>query len=568
VLCTIIFLSNHSNRSASIAKIYYGRSIADEGWDTAHYMAPITGAVLSKVLNDYVIDYPILHPRYQPFTVVEKDSGNVVLNSSNSDDFVWSVFRKLADMYVAIDPILAPKKYSIELSVENVERDVERLDGHLVLNSNDVESGSGEPHERKQNVANYAAQFYHKLYSCIDAFKTGDHSAYVKTLDPTSAPSTESPSKSPTAVPSKSPTSAPTAHATPSPTSAPTVHVTAKATETSSNSGTQKKKTSNNGNTNKNETQNVNSTPDATNSTKGANGAGSGEDVATYYDDDKSENDDDGVGRPSGLRRLSSDVNDIIDNIEAELNNDDPETIEKIDTDVLPFVDDANEAAEEAEKAAEEAKEAAISGEDNKAAAAAEHAAEAAKKAAQATADAAAEASIESILSGNGDLMTNIISTCFSDPTYGISTFTDDAEGETETSVTTNAYLYVDGSHYYRLNLTAPFVTVTESARPLPKVNLVPQGKGDVVDIGLAFGIIGGFCFGIIVMLHHIRVLDWDRRLQFRWFFHPTKESSKRGGYSNTPLQDTADDDSLSLDEPHGNVELSRRRSVSNGTIA
>ena len=75
----------------SIAKIYYSLSIDGQDWENAYYMAPITGAVLSKILTDYIMEYPTLHPRYQPFTVVEKKSGKPVLNSSNSEDFVWNV---------------------------------------------------------------------------------------------------------------------------------------------------------------------------------------------------------------------------------------------------------------------------------------------------------------------------------------------------------------------------------------------------------------------------------------------------------------------------------------------
>lgn len=136
----------------SIAKIYYSLSIDGQDWENAYYMAPITGAVLSKILTDYIMEYPTLHPRYQPFTVVEKKSGKPVLNSSNSEDFVWNVFRKLADMYVAVDPILAPKRYAIELTVENVERDVKRVDSNLIVKTNSVETESGVSHERSQNV--------------------------------------------------------------------------------------------------------------------------------------------------------------------------------------------------------------------------------------------------------------------------------------------------------------------------------------------------------------------------------------------------------------------------------
>ena len=525
------------------AKIYYGVSISDEEWENAYYMAPITGAVLSKVLSDYIMDYPILHPRYQPFTVVEKQSGKSVLNSSNSEDFVWNIFRKLADMYVAIDPILAPKRYAIQLMVEDVQRDVVRLDSNVVLTSSDVSNGSGGTHERKQNVANFAAEFFHNLYSCVEAIKTGDYSAYEDTDVPTLAPSTSSP------------------------TASPTVKTTEVVTQKSAGNATDQKAGGGgkwHHNKNKNHNKNKHNNATDTNSGGGINGtivdnnatdtsSGGGTNGTIVESTESAENDDELAD--GGTRYLQS-INDVVEqiqNIETELNDEDFKPPE-IDN----FVDDANEAAEEAQKAAEAAQEAAESNEDGKAAEAAGLAAEAAKKAAQATSDAASESLIESLLSGDGDLMTNVIQTCFSDPKYGIQEFEDEIN---DLPLSTNAYLYVDGSHYYRLNLTAPFFNVQPSINSLPKTNMVPLGKSDIVDVGLAFAIIGGFFFGVVVMLHHIRVLDWDERLRFKWFFHPTTSGSKktkRGGYSNTSTRDSIhDDDSISIG---GDLELSDRQ--------
>jgi hypothetical protein len=460
-------------------------------------MAPITGAVLQKILSDYIMDYPIIHPRYQPFTVVEKQSGKAILNSSNSEDFVWNIFRKLADMYVAIDPILAPKRYGIQLIVEDVQRDVVKLDSNVVMTSNGANSQSGGTHERQQNVANVAAQFFDAFYSCVEAIKTGDYSTYDVTEIPTLAPSTSSP------------------------TVAPTVKVTEIVTEvvTQQNTG-----------------------GDTTD--EGVNG--------TAVEDTESV-ETNGSGEGNRFLRSMNDVVEQIQDIESELN----------DGDVLkPGNDDnAKEAAEQAEMAAEAAKAAAASKEKEKSIEAAELAAEAAKKAAQATSDAIAEADIDSLLSGDGGMMTDVLKTCFSDPKFGI---TELADEDREIPLSTNAYLYVDGSHYYQLNLTAPFINVQQSIPTLPKQNMAPDGKSDVVDIGLAFAIIGGFCFGIIVMLHHIRVLNWDDRLQFKWFFHPDGskgKKTKRGGYSNTSTRECNDDDSISIGD---DLELAHRQ-IPNG---
>ena len=114
----------------SKAKIYYTLSIQEGQWLNAYYMAPITGAVLSKIF-DYILDYPTHHPRYQPFTVVAKNRPDTpVLLSSNSDDFVWNVFTKLTSWYVDIEPVLSPNRYGIRLYVEDDVRDVERLGGN------------------------------------------------------------------------------------------------------------------------------------------------------------------------------------------------------------------------------------------------------------------------------------------------------------------------------------------------------------------------------------------------------------------------------------------------------
>ena len=223
-------------------------------------------------------------------------------------------------------------------------------------------------------------------------------------------------------------------------------------------------------------------------------------------------------------------------------------------------VNDANNAADEAEKAAVVAKESAHSDEDHKAADAAGQAASAAKKAAQATSDAAADSAMESLLSGDGAMMTSIMSTCFSDPKYGIKKpFTEEGQvHEGSSDGTSNAFIYVDGLHYYRVNLTAPFMQIESLDHSIPLPNFLPEGKGDPIDIALATAIIGGFFFGIIVLLHHIRVLDWDMRLQFKWFFHPRQESLKRGGYSRS-ISTAEYPDDLSLEDTSNDVELSSR---------
>ena len=565
---------------ARTAKIYYDRSISEKDWDNAYYMAPITGAVLSKVLGDYITDYPIQYPRYQPFKVVEKGSGDTVVDSSNSEDFVWNVFKKLANMYVAIDPILAPQRYEIELVVEDASRDYEMMESSQVLSSSDIEN-SGGSHERKQNAANYAAEFYHKFYSCIEAIQTGDYSEFIKTDQPTLAPTA-----GPTNAPTVKVTGSPTVKVTGSPTTGTTDSITKDADSQKEGEGANSTNTTDESKDKYSEDDTKDISPEENDAAPEENDAAPEEDDAAPEENDAApeendvvpeendvsseENDlpeenvvapgENGDGENRKLRALGmNDVGEQIDNIESELNNEDGETSHDIDSNVLPKVDDAKEAAQEAEKAAETAQKAATEVDDEKAAEAAGVAVEAAKKAAQATSDAVDQVASESLLSGEGELMANIIQTCFTDPKYGVSEFPDEKDA---LPIATNVYLYDDGAHYHRLNLTSPYVRVRASLRPLPKPNLVPSGKGDVVDIGLAMAIIGAFCFGIIVMLHHTRVLQWNSRLQFKWFFHPTSKSKpKRGAYSHTPNCDTADDDSIGFDDQSVNeVELADTR--------
>mmetsp|Transcript_16391 Transcript_16391/g.20440 ORF Transcript_16391/g.20440 Transcript_16391/m.20440 type:complete len:661 (-) Transcript_16391:117-2099(-) len=100
-------------------KVYYNLKIDSSQYLTAHYIAPVTGAVLSKVLS-LAVEYTSLHPRYQPFEVFSQ--GKLVVKSSNSDDFMWDMFGQLSKMYVDVNPLLAPKRRKLRLYVEGVEK--------------------------------------------------------------------------------------------------------------------------------------------------------------------------------------------------------------------------------------------------------------------------------------------------------------------------------------------------------------------------------------------------------------------------------------------------------------
>ena len=128
--------------------IYYSTHISTE-WDGAYYMTSITGVVLEKILEK-AVEYPTKRPRYQPFEVVSIPSNAVILKSSGSDDFVWDMFRDLADLYVDIDPILVPAMEKIQFYVADPTTEMNNED-----NNNEGLSGggtrAGEERRRRPN---------------------------------------------------------------------------------------------------------------------------------------------------------------------------------------------------------------------------------------------------------------------------------------------------------------------------------------------------------------------------------------------------------------------------------
>lgn len=85
---------------------------------------------------------------------------------------------------------------------------------------------------------------------------------------------------------------------------------------------------------------------------------------------------------------------------------------------------------------------------------------------------------------------------------------------------TTHAYIYIDGINYYRLNLTPPYWDSISVFQEIPKPQIIPDGRGDIIDWSLALVIIGGLILGVLVMLHLMGMINIDSRLQCRHFFH------------------------------------------------
>ena len=185
-------------------------------------------------------------------------------------------------------------------------------------------------------------------------------------------------------------------------------------------------------------------------------------------------------------------------------------------------------------------------------------AANAAKKAAEASSLAKAAAAMDAIFSADGGQMTQILATCLTDPKYEIrvdrkvalpspSPVDDDRQMEDENSPnapdhryatvsTTHVYLYIDGTSYYRLNLTPPFWDASPAIQVMPQPKLYVEGQAQFLDSLFFFGIIGAFVFGMVVLLHNIGVLRIDPRLKFKSFFHPPHPGpagGTRGGYMN-----------------------------------
>ena len=164
-------------------------------------------------------------------------------------------------------------------------------------------------------------------------------------------------------------------------------------------------------------------------------------------------------------------------------------------------------------------------------------AAEAAKKAKDATVLARSKTNAEALMSGNGELMTSVLTTCFSDQKYGIRKIeettvetqadtNEDSGGNEDTRRTvavhsTYAYIYLDGDVFIRLNLTSPYWGTTSFTSAVPTPNSKPGGQGDIVDWAIFTFILTLTAFGLLVMVHQLGIIV-DKRLRFRHFFHPT----------------------------------------------
>jgi hypothetical protein len=144
--------------------------------------------------------------------------------------------------------------------------------------------------------------------------------------------------------------------------------------------------------------------------------------------------------------------------------------------------------------------------------------------------------SMNALLYGDSNAMASAAATCLQDPRYGIASSAGDtaSTGDNSSSTTpptTTVYLYWDGSFYYRVNLTAPYLKVVPvtATMPHPPHTDVYSGGGNFVDWTLALMILGLFAIFILLLLQQIlgrnlRIIRPLYKFQ-RWFFDPLEHT-------------------------------------------
>lgn len=479
----------------NVGRVYYTTKIVSEAYLSSYYMASMTGTVLEKILLK-AVEYAERKRRYQPFAVFSSETNEKVLKSSSSQDFTSFIWKQLAILGVEIEPILAPPVHEARLWATALHKIVP--DG---------------------TVAHDATIFYHKLYNCLTAIATNDYTEFTPTQRPTI-------SASPTALPIE--TTAPT-------TTAPTTLDSNNSTHTDDDDDGDDRRLrkldqlEDNDDSIKDDDYSNDDSIEHEDDVKDNNIKNEDEDdsiieesnqaddfVQQQDNDEEDEHDDSAALDPIESNSTSPSPTAFSSQSPTPLHT--PEPTAHIDPDA--DAEEAQQAAEKAKKAAEEAKNAAQTDAENKAAEAANEAADAAQKAADATSKAAAQAAMAGILSGDGAIMSNIITNCFTNPQYGIASLEEDG------NLTTQAYLYRDGSLYWHLELAPPYFTVDKVDRPLPRVaDLSSDGEGgDMVDWTIAFIVLGMLLLGIVVILQQMGYkLFYRMYLLQRWFFNPSK---------------------------------------------
>ena len=435
-------------------RVYYTGSIStgNTHFHTASYTASLTGAVLQDLLFT-AVEYSNTHRRYQPFAVYQQDK--LLLRSSSDADFMQSVWKHLANVGVELAPVIQPVQWQVRLIADSADK---------VQVSTTVPDGHSRP---------AAADFYFKLYQCLEAIATANYQVYEnKPL-----------SRAPSMVP---------AMATAAPTMAPTVPLHKKVQEDTTVAPT----------------ITFTEPQHSLNATKANSMADNKEDPPRKLRLIQRRQDTTSEEEPSFTEPSDSPTDD------ADGKGEDAPASDSVQ--VAQAATEAAEAAEQADQAG-----------NTQAAHAAHAAANAAQKAADVTASQAASMAMEALLHGDANVMADAAAECLENPRYGI---VSSSHAVSNATTTTTAYLYWDGSFYYRVNLTAPYIQVVPLIVTMPQPpRLDIWDGGDIVDWSLALMILALFAIFMLLLLQQVlgrnfRIIRPLYKCQ-RWFFDPLHHS-------------------------------------------
>ncbi len=475
------------------AKVYYTQKIVAENFLSSHYMASMTGAVLNKLLTE-AVEYAEYRRVYQPFAIYS-DTDKLLLRSSSSADFTWFVWSHLAKLGVEIEPILPPSMYDARLYTKSVTKVFP-----------------------DQSVVREAATFYERLYNCMESIATNNYGSVSSLKELTDVDGEDE---------------ADNDSSTTGDGDNRYLGIKSDQLEDYKNSrqhsrkGRALERAAEEVEVDKQEAEAGQIELDDLETVEIEVGEGEddAENTLPEFDDTSVPKNLDGQITETPATATEN-GEESLNVTQAALDNDvptDEPTFAGSETDsptaTIHDVEKAQNAANDAQKAADEAKIAAQTEGETKAADAAQAAADAALAAADATSNAASQAAKDSILSGDGTMMSSIISTCFSNPRYEISS------PDTNRTAPIDMYLFRDPSTYYKLELISPYLEVTKLSRPLPKAAsmLSDYGAGgDALDWTLAITIFLSMFLMVLMICQQMgkRYIAFIFRCQ-RWFFNP-----------------------------------------------
>ena len=530
-------------------RVYFTTDPIGQGpYTTANYLASVSGAVLSHLLQS-AVDYTTTHARfrrYQPFalyqttvpsnkqpqqpsndkTTTPPPQLKEVLHSSSDVDFILYLYDSLATLGVSLEPILLPQHTQMRLHVaaesseeENDSKDDKPKDSQQQQQQQSQQKSLEFVQVGKDVSAHDVAEFYAKLTSCMQALITADTSMYAK-KQPNQAKNNTNSTKTTSNI-----TSAPSTNEPPRRRRRRTL-IAAKQNDTKSTPLGRNKTTS--------------AIPTSLSSSRVGNSTNTTTTTITTTT---------AKTMPSAAPSLSS----VSATPTTETNTQAPTTElpTRSPTTAKSESEQASQAAAQAQEAANQAEEAG----NKPAAEAAQAAADAAQRAADVTVTQQALMHQKALLSGDAASMVATVALCFSDPAYGLappppppppSKALGDNKNNTETGVgkntttqaaaatttkaivPTTAYLYWDGTFYFRVDLVPPYISVAPLEYRLPRPKQAGMGVtgDDFVDWSLALLIAVMFAIGLLLLLQQVsgrnfKIIRPLYRFQ-RWFFDPT----------------------------------------------